>query len=134
MTSKLSLKLATREEELVWTETVLFAVTNVVAILGNLLILCAVYHNHSLRTIPNIFVIALAVSDILMSTICMPLQLQVFSTAGGSFMKRSAAFKHLISLRLGRVVLELWQQLQSADISVLLIGKSISRCLRRKEP
>ena len=72
MTSKLSLELTTREEALVWTETVLFAVTNVVAILGNLLILCAVYHNHRLRTIPNIFVIALAVSDILMSTICMP--------------------------------------------------------------
>ena len=72
MTSKLSLKLATREEALVWTKTVLFAVTNVVAILGNLLTLCAVYHNHRLRTIPNIFVIALAVSDILMSTICMP--------------------------------------------------------------
>ena len=72
MTSKLSLKLATREEALVWTETVLFAVTNVVAILGNLLTLCAVYHNHRLRTIPNILVIALAVSDILMSTICMP--------------------------------------------------------------
>ena len=72
MTSKLSLELTTREEALAWTETVLFAVTNVVAILGNLLILCAVYHNHSLRTIPNIFVIALAVSDILMSTICMP--------------------------------------------------------------
>ncbi|RMX48025.1 hypothetical protein pdam_00002662 [Pocillopora damicornis] len=72
MTSKLSLELTTREEALVWTETVLFAVTNVVAILGNLLIICAVYHNHRLRTIPNIFVIALAVSDILMSTICMP--------------------------------------------------------------
>ena len=42
------------------------------AILGNLLTLCAVYHNHRLRTIPNRFVIALAVSDILMSTICMP--------------------------------------------------------------
>ena len=49
-------------------------------------------------------------------------------------MKRSAAFKHLISLRLGRVVLELWQQLQSADISVLLIGKSIPRSLRSKDP
>ena len=72
MTSKLSLELATREEALVWTETVLFAVTNVVAIFGNLLTLCAVYHNHRLRTIPNTFVIALAVSDILMSTICMP--------------------------------------------------------------
>ena len=42
------------------------------AILGNLLIFCAAYHNHRLRTIPNIFVRALAVSDILMSTICMP--------------------------------------------------------------
>ena len=72
MTSKLSFELTTREETLAWTETVLFAVNNVVAILGNLLNLCAVYHNHSLRTIPNIFVIALAVSDILMSTICMP--------------------------------------------------------------
>ena len=49
-------------------------------------------------------------------------------------MKRSAAFKHLISLRLGSVVLELWQQLQSADISVLLIGKSIPRSLRSKDP
>ena len=72
MTSKLSLELTTREETLAWTETVLFAVNNVVAILGNLLILCAVYHNHRLRTIPNIFVTALAVCDILMSTICMP--------------------------------------------------------------
>ena len=117
----LSLELATRTEALVCTETVLFAVTNVVAILGNLLTFYAVYRNHRLRTIPNMFLIALALSDILMSTICMPF-------------KRSAAFKHLISLRLGRVVLELWQQLQSADISVLLIGKSIPRCLRSKEP
>ena len=118
----LSLELATRTEALVCTETVLFAVTNVVAILGNLLTFYAVYRNHRLRTIPNMFLIALALSDILMSTICMPF-------------KRSAAFKkHLISLRLGRVVLELWQQLQSADISVLLIGKSIPRCLRSKDP
>ena len=61
-----------RTEAFARTETVLFAITNVVAILGNLLIFCAVYHNHRLRTIPNIFVTALAVSDILMSTICMP--------------------------------------------------------------
>ena len=117
----LSLELATRTEALVCTETVLFAVTNVVAILGNLLTFYAVYRNHRLRTIPNMFLIALALSDILMSTICMPF-------------KRSAAFKHLISLRLGRVVLELWQQLQSADISVLLTGKSIPRSLRSKDP
>ena len=72
MTSKLSLELATREEALVWTETVLFALTNVVAVFGNLLTFYAVYRNHRLRTIPNMFVIALAVSDILMCTCCMP--------------------------------------------------------------
>ena len=68
----LSLELATRTEALVCTETILFAVTNVVAILGNLLTYYAVYRNHRLRTIPNMFLIALAISDILMSTICIP--------------------------------------------------------------
>ena len=72
MTSKLSLELATREEALVWTETVLFAFTNVMAVFGNLLTFYAVYRNHRLRTITNMFVIALAVSDILMCTCCMP--------------------------------------------------------------
>ena len=68
----LYLELATRTEALVCTETVLFAVTNVVAILGNLLTFYAVYRNHRLRTIPNMFLTALALSDILMSTICIP--------------------------------------------------------------
>ena len=68
----LSLELATRTEALVCTETVLFAVTNVVAILENLLTFYAVYRNQRLRTIPNMFLIALALSDILMSTICIP--------------------------------------------------------------
>ena len=72
MTSKLSLELATREEALVWTETVLFAFTNVVAVFGNLLTFYAVYRNHMLRTVTNMFVIALAISDILMCTCCMP--------------------------------------------------------------
>ena len=49
MTSKLSLELATREEALVWTETVLFAFTNVMAVFGNLLTFHAVYRNHRLR-------------------------------------------------------------------------------------
>ena len=72
MTSKLSLELATREEVLVWTETVLFAFTNDMAVFGNLLTFHAVYRNHRMRTITNMFVIALAVSDILMYTCCMP--------------------------------------------------------------
>ncbi|KAJ7361896.1 Melatonin- receptor [Desmophyllum pertusum] len=68
----LSLELASRTEALVWIETVLFAILNVVAFFGNLLTCYAVYRNHRLRTLSNMFVIALGVSDILMSTCCMP--------------------------------------------------------------
>ena len=68
----LSVELASRTGALVWIETVLFAFINVVAFFGNLLLCYAVYRNHRLRTLTNMFVIALAVSDILMSTCCMP--------------------------------------------------------------
>ncbi|XP_022795006.1 melatonin receptor type 1A-like [Stylophora pistillata] len=72
VSNTLSHELTIRSEVLVRTETVLFAVTNVVAVLGNLLTFYAVYRKRGLRTIPNMFVIALAVSDILMCTWCMP--------------------------------------------------------------
>ena len=68
----LSVELATRAKPLVWTETVLFAVINMVAFFGNLLTCYAVYRNQTLRTLSNMFVIALGVSDILMSIWCMP--------------------------------------------------------------
>ena len=72
MEESLSAELATRTEHLVWTETVLFAVINVTSFFGNLSVCCAVYRNQRLRTLANMFVVALAVSDILMSTCCMP--------------------------------------------------------------
>ena len=68
----LSVELATRAKPLVWTETVSLAVINVVAFFGNLLTCYAVYRNQTLRTLSNMFVIALGVSDILMSIWCMP--------------------------------------------------------------
>ena len=72
MEKSLSVGLATRTKSLEWTEAVLFAVINVMAFFGNLLTCYAVYRNQRLRTLPNMFVIALGVSDILMSTVCMP--------------------------------------------------------------
>ena len=73
MMRSLSLELATRTESLIWTETLAFAAINVLAFFGNLLTCYALYRNRRLRTLPNMFVIALAVSDILMSTCIMPL-------------------------------------------------------------
>ena len=71
-TESLSFALATRTEATVWAETIVFAFMNVLAFFGNLLTCYAVYRNHRLRTLPNMFVIALAVSDILLSTCCSP--------------------------------------------------------------
>ena len=73
MMESLSEALALRTEVLVWTETVLLAVINFASFFGNLLTCYAVYRNQRLRTLPNMFVIALAVSDILMSIFCMPM-------------------------------------------------------------
>ncbi|XP_078382108.1 melatonin receptor type 1A-A-like [Oculina patagonica] len=72
MKESLSIELAARTEALVWSETVLLGIVNVVAFIGNLLTCYAVYRNQRLRTLPNMFVVALGVSDILMSTCCMP--------------------------------------------------------------
>ena len=72
MNTSLFHALYTRPIHLIWIETFLFVVINVAAFNGNLFVCYAVYRNKRLRTIPNIFVVALAVSDILMSTCCVP--------------------------------------------------------------
>ena len=72
MEESLSVGLVTRTKAVQWTETVLFAVINVVALFGNVLTCYAVHRNRRLRTLPNMFVIALGLSDILMSTLCRP--------------------------------------------------------------
>ena len=72
MNRSLAFELASRTKALEWTETVLFAAINIVAFFGNLLTCFAVYRNKKLRTLSNMFVIALGVSDILLSIFCMP--------------------------------------------------------------
>ena len=72
MEESLSNELSKRAEHLVWIETVLFTVINVAAFFGNLSVCYAVYRNQRLRTIVNIFVVALAMSDILISVFSMP--------------------------------------------------------------
>ena len=54
------------------TEIVLFSLINVVSFFCNLLTCYVVYRHQRLRTLPNMFVVALGVSDILMSIFCTP--------------------------------------------------------------
>ena len=66
-------ELSKRTDHAVWTETILLLFINTTAFFGSLLVFIAVYRNQSLRTLTNMFVVALAVSDILISICCMPL-------------------------------------------------------------
>ena len=72
MEESISLELSVRTERTVWAETLLYAVMNLVAFFGNLSVCYAVYRNQRLRTLANMFVVALSVSDILISICCMP--------------------------------------------------------------
>ena len=65
-------ELSTRSNHVAWTETVLFSVINLAAFFGSLLVFFTMYRNQRLRTLTNMFVVALAVSDILISICCMP--------------------------------------------------------------
>ena len=65
-------ELSTRSNHVVWTETVLFFVINLAAFFGSLLVFFAVYRNPRLRTLTNMFIVVLAMSDILISICCMP--------------------------------------------------------------
>ena len=106
MNRSLSVMLATRTKALEWTEIVLFAVINVMAFFGNLLTCFAVYRNQRLRTIPNMFVIALGVSDILMSTFCMPFTVVTLFHGRWMFGKSFCRFHGFAAFTFGLVSLQ----------------------------
>ena len=68
-----SSELLKRAQHLVWIEAIFLAIVNTMAISGNISVCYAVYRNQRLRSVSNMFVVALAVSDLLISVSCMPL-------------------------------------------------------------
>ena len=92
MKTSLPLALHARPTHLIWIETFLFSVMNVAAFMGNLFVCYVVYKKSRLRTIPNIFVVALAASDILMSTFCVPFSVVTLARGRWIFGKRFCRF------------------------------------------
>ena len=68
-----SIELLKRAQYLVWIEAIFLAIVNTMAISGNVSVCYAVYRNQRLRSLANMFIVALAVSDLLISVSCMPL-------------------------------------------------------------
>lgn len=51
---------------------VILGVVNVMVILGNLLVIAAVYISSKLRTVTNLFIVSLAVADLLVGVAVLP--------------------------------------------------------------
>lgn len=77
--------LAKRPYYLVTVEACFCASFIIAALLGNFLVLWIVYKNRNLRTIPNQFVVSLALADILMASICAPPCLSVLISGDRTF-------------------------------------------------
>ena len=103
MKESLTVELATRTKALELTEAVLLAAINVVALFGNLLTCYAVHRNQRLRTLSNVFVIALSVSDILMSTVCMPFSVVTLFHGRWMFGEKFCRFEGFSVLTFGLV-------------------------------
>lgn len=59
-------------------ESGILSLINAVTVVGNTLLCIVVYKNKSLRTLTNIFIVFLALSDILMGIFCIPFSVAVF--------------------------------------------------------
>lgn len=84
----MSLSLEERQTGIIVVEAASLILLNVVSLAGNLLICWAVYRNRSLRTTTNLYIIALAVSDLSSAIFVMPFSSGVLITGDwmyGSF-------------------------------------------------
>lgn len=71
-TQNLAVQLSARSKTTVVVETAICVVLNIAALLLNALLCWAVYNNQRLRRVTNIYVLALAVTDLLTASLVMP--------------------------------------------------------------
>ena len=74
---QLIVELSGRSTPVKITEAAILVCLILLAFVGNVLVCIAVFKRACLRTIPNMFITNLAVSDILMAIVCMPISLHV---------------------------------------------------------
>ena len=82
---RLDRDLKSRDTYLIVIETVVMLLVTIVAFLGNMLTLVVALRSPRLRTIPNKFIVSLALSDILMVTPAIPLNASVLVKSEWSF-------------------------------------------------
>ena len=71
--TNISVATATRGTTLIIVESCIFVLLNIAALAGNSLVCLAFYRNPSLRTVTNYFVLSLAITDLSMAVLVLPL-------------------------------------------------------------
>lgn len=84
-TNVLENNLHKRANGLIFLEVLVLIVINIFAFVGNVLICLAVYRKAALRTITNMFIVTLAISDVVMAVLPMPLSVGALITSKWSY-------------------------------------------------
>ena len=82
---QLIVELSGRSTPVKITEAAILVCLILLAFVGNVLVCITVFKSACLRTIPNMFITNLAVSDILMAVVCMPISLHVLTSGKWPF-------------------------------------------------
>ena len=72
--------LSSRSSSLITVEVISLVILNALSLTGNILVCMSVYKNVRLRTTTNLYIIALAVSDLLSAVFVMPIGIGVLIT------------------------------------------------------
>ena len=117
---QLIMELSGRSTPVKITEAAIIVCLILLAFVGNVLVCIAVFKKAHLRTIPNMFITNLAVSDILMAIVCMPITLHVLISGKWAF-SSSLCDMHGVSIFTFGVV-------SQVNMSVIAVNRYFALC------
>ena len=117
---QLVVELSGRSTPVKITEAAILACLVLLAFVGNVLVCIAVFKTAHLRTIPNMFITNLAVSDILMAIVCMPISLHVLISGKWPFSSSVCDMHGFFMFTFGIV--------SQVNVSVIAVNRYFALC------
>ena len=117
---QLVVELSGRSTQVKITEAAILVCLILLAFVGNVLVCIAVFKKVHLRTIPNMFITNLAVSDILMAIVCMPISLHVLISGKWPFSSSVCDMHGFFMFTFGIV--------SQVNVSVIAVNRYFALC------
>ena len=84
----------------------LVLIISLTSVIGNSMVLAVVYRSQRLRTLTNAYIVNLAISDIFMATLCMPLTITALITVNWSWGDTMCKFQGILGVSLAFISLQ----------------------------